>query len=480
MMPSGSQPRRRVMNQSIHTIGCGTPAGSHVNTAPRAPSAAGVVGVLVPALAFLMAMDLPLSQALSGVLGRFIGPVYLLLLPTSLLAIGSILLSRRYRVSISLLCWLLSGLASIVVSVALATHPTLGLFDGWLGYISPVLVVAAYAAAGPALRMACLRGFLSGVLVAWLVGLLLLAWSWHMATGEATVWASSGFFNQVLTWRYEMGRLGYPYMHWMGNANKASDVILLIILLLPVLASRTGRPVGRWFANGLIVITILGIVHLLAMGSRLTLFFLPVVLFLVTGFFNRGSRGRKWLIAILMVALLMAAAQASGLVERVILNRSGVSGATNETVLGSFESQGGRLDQWRGILGSWRAEPVGAIRGVGVGEYGLARHGYPEAGTHNFFLDRVFEGGLIAAAFAAAAVAIGMLQAIRLPRGVRWHMMLGIGFLALVMMREFSPAYLFRTSLPGVLACFLISPRSVTQFAGRWILKRASSSPSST
>ena len=454
--------------------------GSPVSRA-SAISVGRVVGALAILLAFLMPFDLPVSQALSGIVGRVIGPPYLLLLPTSLLAIGSIIFWRRFRFSVSLLCWLLSGLAAIVISLAFATYPTLGLFDGWLGYVSPVLIVAAYAAASPEFRVSCLRGFVLGVLVAWLVGLLLLAWSWHVAMGVASPWASASFSAQVLTWHSAMSQVNTPYIQWMGNANKASDVILLIILLLPMLASRTGRPIGRWFVYGIIMSMIIGIVHLVAMGSRLTLFFLPIVLILMAWRYSSGSNRRKWLILILMVGALAVTAQASGLVDRVLLNRGGVLLVTaDEPIFGSFVSEGGRIDQWRGIFELWQAEPVDAIRGIGVGEYGLNHRGYPEAGTHNFFLDRMFEGGLIAAALAAAAVVLGILQAIRLPRGVRWPMMLGIGFLVMAMMREFSPAYLFRTTLPGVLACFLINPRAVAEFAGHWTVKRTRSSPSDT
>ncbi len=404
-------------------------------------------------IAWLTPFDLPVSQLLHWAANGTLGDWYLLLLPS--VALAACVVQRAFRAPVhrlppALLPWTISGLCA-VLGAALAGRINFGLSiqDCGLGYLAPA-VAAAGIAVHPQ-RRAILSALLRGWETYLFVGIFSLGYAIWQSYSLGSGWCDFPALQKWTMWRYEMLNSGNAYALWMGNANKASNLLILMLLIAPVMLSIDAGSPSRWRMRA---IALLSLVHVLAMCSRLGLLLLPVAL-LAGGYLRLFSARAVVVTGLAAIAVAVANHSVSlEVLDAVFVGSEEIGGGG---VLSTFASEGGRFEQWLGIWRTWRPDLQQLLLGFGSGYYGIQSHGTADAETHNFFIDRVLASGLFGLLAVVAALGVAWISTKRLAGQTKWLVRLSIASFVLMCVREFSPAYLFRTSLAGVVVALLLS-----------------------
>lgn len=404
-------------------------------------------------IVWLVPFDLPVSQALHWALAGTIGNWYLVLLPSVVL--GVCLAHRIVHASVAefplaLIPWAFSGLCSLFGALLSAkASPAWSVQDCALGYCVPVLVAGGISLSPK--RRTIVSALISGWEAYLLLGTLALGYGVWQSHSIGSGWQDFAPLQKWSMWRYELSNPGNAYALWFGNANKASNLFILMLLMAPALLSIDGAPPSRWRMRR---IGLLSAIHILAMCSRLGLLLLPVAL-LAGGYFRPLST--RVLAAVAAIAIVIVVSNPSapvGVVSALFVNNEEAGGGG---VLSTYAAEGGRLEQWAAVWSVWPPDFGELLLGSGSGTYGLETFGRPEPETHNYFIDRI----LVAGTFGLLAVFVALLAAwigaARLTGQSRLLVRLSIVSFMLMCVREYSPAYLFRTSFAGVVVAVLLS-----------------------
>jgi len=235
------------------------------------------------------------------------------------------------------------------------------------------------------------------------------------------------------------------------QCEQASNLFILMLLMAPALLSIDGAPPSRWRMRR---IGLLSAIHILAMCSRLGLLLLPVAL-LAGGYFRPLST--RVLAAVAAIAIVIVVSNPSapvGVVSALFVNNEEAGGGG---VLSTYAAEGGRLEQWAAVWSVWPPDLGELLLGSGSGTYGLETFGTPEPETHNYSIDRILAAGTFGLLAVFVALLAAWIGAARLTGQSRLLVRLSIVSFMLMCVREYSPAYLFRTSFAGVVVAVLLS-----------------------
>ncbi len=360
---------------------------------------------------------------------------------------------RPFRVATALFA--LSGVAPVVTTLFASGDLSLAVRDAWLGYAAPALLVMSVVLLPEALSRRIWIAFVSGICVH--IGVAFVAVA---ASETSPSWDALSPAGRVVMWKFEMLDPSLLFARWVGNANKASNVLLLGLLLVPTLLrlqprseSGAAHPDAARMVAGTYLV--LAVVMLVLLFSRATLILLPFALV-------AGGWWRVYSAPVQRVGLAIGGTVLAGLLLGVETIRDALllgrypNGETMG-ILSTYLSDGGRLDQAHGVLldmsarGDW-------IFGIGAGEYGLRHHGSLDAGTHNFFIDAWLAGGLPALLLSLSWMLTCALRSLR-----RWRQrdgllgLVSIGVLFLLMTREYSACYLGALSMGGIWIMIVIA-----------------------
>jgi hypothetical protein len=413
-------------------------------------------------IAWLTPFDLPASQVLHWALSGTLGNWYLLLLPSVGLAAftaNRIVFVPIHRLPPALFPWVISGMCAVLGAlIAGKVNLALSIQDCGLGYVIP-----AAAAAGIGVhpdRRAILSALFRGWDAYMFLGIPVLGYAILQSISLGTGWWDGSPLQRWTMWRYELSNAGNVYALWFGNANKASNVLILMLLIAPVALAVDGAPPSP---RRMRISALLSTMHLMAMCSRLGLLLLPVAL-LAGGYLKPLSR--RTLVLAGAVTVAVAAAGYSALIEVLSALFVGSPEAGGGGVLSTFAAEGGRFEQWLEVWRTWHPSLHELLVGYGSGYYGIQTFGTSDAETHNFLIDRILASG----ALGLLAVVTGLLIAWMGTKGLdarsMWLVRLSIASLILMSVREFSPSYLFRTSFAGVVVAILISLPKITALRG--------------
>lgn len=404
-------------------------------------------------LAWLTPFDLPASQVLHWAMAGTLGNGYLLLLPSVVL--GACLSHRAFlspvnRLPSALLPWILGGICGVFGAVfAGLVDPMWSIQDCVLGYCVPA-VVAAGIAVQPR-RRTIFSALVSGWEAYLVLGLIALAYAVWQSVSSGSGWWNFTPMQRWLMWRYEMMNPGNAYAFWFGNANKATNLLVLMLFIGPMMLAVDGAPPDT---RRMRTCALLSSIHVLAMGSKLGLLLLPVAL-LAGGYVRLTSASRLVLLAAAAVSFAAWSHPSSmGSLGEIFLgpDDDGVGG-----LFSTFASEGGRFDQWRSIWIEWQPDLQQLLLGFGSGYYGIASFGSADAESHNFFIDRLLAAGVMGLLAVFASFLLAWFGTRSLPGRQRLLLRLAICSLVLMCIREYSPSYLYRTSFAGVVVAMLLS-----------------------
>jgi O-antigen ligase len=417
-------------------------------------------------IAWLTPFDLPVSQLLHWAMFGTVGDLYLLLLPSVVLAAcvaHRIFHATAQGLPPALPLWAISGTCTVLGAVLSGkVNPSWSIQDCVLGYYVPAVAVAGIAVHPQ--RRAIFSALLRGWEAYLLLGTFALGYAIWQSMSIGSGWWDFPPLQKWTMWRYEMSNPGNAYALWFGNANKASNLLILMLLVVPVTLSIDGAPPGRWRMRCL---ALLSSAHVIAMCSRLGLLLLPVAL--LAGGYLRPLPMRTLALAS-AAAVVAAAANHSVSMEILDALFMGSQESGGGGLLSTFASEGGRFEQWLEIWRTWQPDLQEFLLGYGSGYYGIQSFGTADAETHNFFIDRILASGVLGLLAVLMALLVAWIGTKRLHRRSQWLVRLTIASFVLMCVREFAPSYLFRTSLAGVVVAILVS--LPTMAAARRIVPR--------
>jgi len=423
---------------------------------------------LITFLFFLIPFDLPISEFLHATLHASLSSFYLLFLPTSMLAIVFILIyrSRKGMWSVTMAAWVFSGFMGIVgvINGSFSSIDT-ALRDAWLGYAAPAILTCVLV--NHSSRQRLVSSFLLGWIVYLSIGVGALAFTVWQGYKDNSPWSTLEYMDQWRFFRYEMMNDGNIYAIWLGNANKASNLILIIMAIAPLLLCLDGTKISR---SHMLAIFLLSGFHILILCSRLGLLLFPFV-FLACGYSSYIRRIFYVLLIVFLISIWNNSFDGflDG-IKKLFVDSNEKEGIT---WLSTYAQKDGRFDQWSHIFQTWTFDPASILFGLGSGEYGMVYHDYPEAETHNYFLDRLLSAGVLGLGGVFVAITTAWRKARLMNPHSRRIVRLSILIFVLISFREFSPAYLFGTSLGGVVVCIMLELPSM-------VIKRSSVSISSS
>jgi len=407
----------------------------------------------------ILPFELPIAEALHGILWHSIGNIYLLFICgtwVSVIASCFIVLNAHRMlqgwqqfVLYSALFIILGLLA--VGSTAFTSPENLQLSFQQLifGYTAPVLLGFTLFCMNNEERKRAWLAFYAGACLFLMGSLVLLFVSWRAAVSQSSFFAGLGIGQKLFAWRYTFGEPWNLYSIYIGNANKESNYLIMFLLFSTSLLGNRVHEKGRTRVV-YIVFWALSIFTLLMLFSRAAILLLPVVIY-VSGFWGTLRRAVKLTITA-FIGFGAAISYASYSAVFAYLFTATYIDDVSAGVLGTFND---RFQQWK-ELATYLMEHQGKLFfGFGTGGYGLHFFNSVERGTHNMFLDSLAECGILGFAFLVVLVLWLLLDSLDFFLSRRVHAVAFIGIVALIalMFREHSVSYLYVTSLGGL--CFV-------------------------
>ena len=250
-----------------------------------------------------------------------------------------------------------------------------------------------------------------------------------------------GLGGAIVALRYNLQSSVFGLL--IGNANKQSNYLFILILLGPRLLSEstllhTGEVVSIKIYR---IFTFVAVLMLLILFSRAALLLLPFV----TIFVGRYLGIKLFYILILFGFLSLVIGWVNVEIIFDYLLYSKYVDGTSGDVAGSFP---GRFDQWDEISRVFLSDIGVVTHGMGVGAYGVWHIGDPKAGSHNLFLDHLLASGFLGVLSLVCAVCLSIFFAVR--RGFGDIVFCIFAFILLAF-REYSFSYLYVTSMGGLM-----------------------------
>lgn len=249
-----------------------------------------------------------------------------------------------------------------------------------------------------------------------------------------------GLGGGIVALRYNLDSSVFGLL--IGNANKQSNYLLILILLGPRLLSESVLLQNGEDASIKIyrIFVFVAVFMLLILFSRAALLLLP----LATFFFGQYLGIKKSYLLILFSFLIMVVGWANiELIFDYLLFSKFIDG-TDGGVSGSFSS---RFDQWDEVLEIFTSNIGVLVHGMGVGAYGVWLGGDPKAGSHNLFLDHLLASGILGVLSLVCAIFLSVLFAVRRRSE---DILFCIFSFVLLAFREYSFSYLYVTSMGGL------------------------------
>jgi len=403
--------------------------------------------------------ELPVAEALHGILWPWIGDGYLLFLCGAWIIAISIcfILSRTLRVGPGWQQFIFYGgiyislglLAVLSTAFAIPQNLQLSLQQFIFGYAAPVVLCFTLFHMNDEERRLTWLAFYSGWCVFLLGSLVFLFISWRSAVGDGSAFGDLSIGQKLFAWRYTFGQPWNLYSIYMGNANKESNYLIIFLLFSASFMGNRTQHAGTATRRIYIAFWTLAVFTLLILFSRAALFLLPIVVY-ASGFWKTLHASIKWAIAA-VVGLTATIGYASYSAVLAYLFTATYLDDASGGALGTFSE---RFQQWR-ELGSYLVQHQSKLLfGLGTGGYGLHFFNLAERGTHNMFLDTLAECGVVGFAVLVLLILWLFLNSLDFFRGKNPHAIAFVGTACLVglMFREHSVSYLYVTSLGGL--CF--------------------------
>ena len=259
---------------------------------------------------------------------------------------------------------------------------------------------------------------------------------------------SYGLGGAIISLRYQFD--DSLFMLILGNSNKQSNYLIILILLGPYLLNlKLMSPHLAEKPNlTYIVFVVLAVVVLTLLFSRAAIFLLPIALYINRRYLIKISLSIKLFLMLMILVLVINFIDSIGVVLDYLLFSNYVDGSSGGGV-GSFIQ---RAEQWDAVFNLILMPDVFA-HGLGLGVYGIMIGGGVEAGTHNLFLDHWLASGFFGVFLIISLVICGaVLTIIRR----EWRLFFGYVFFVLFALREYSFSYLYVTSMGGLCFALLI------------------------
>jgi len=433
-------------------------------------AAIGLTTLLLAALLLLLPAENWASGRIAATLGHPDGSwvrLASLATATALTTLAVWLLAGRPRVpqrrvfgTVTLL-FVISGTIPVATSIVTGGILSLAVREAWLGHIAPAIIVMGILTLPPLVARRLWVAFFAGWCLYLLVALLAVAGS-----TPSDGWRALGPSARLVMWKFEMLDTSLLFTRWVGNSNKASNVLLLGLLLAPafmglrrsmfigdaVSDDRRGTDPVRLVAA---VYFVLATLLMVLLYSRACLFLLPIAV--VAGGWWSVFRKRSSRIALAGYVAMLTAIMVGLPTTRNALFFGSYPTGESQGFLSTYTMEGGRFDQAQDVLGGL-AEESNWLFGVGSGQYGMQTSGSADAGTHNYLLDIWLAGGILSFVLSLLWICICATYS-----GLRWREPSGrlgivaIFMLLLLMSREYSAAYLGALSMGGIFIMLVIA-----------------------
>ncbi len=329
------------------------------------------------------------------------------------------------------------GLWEAVITRALGGNSYYGWTQFVFGFAMPVLLVILLNKLTRQAAAAFFRSFYAGYTFYLITALVVL---FFFDQNFYELIETYGLGGGIVALRYNIDSSGFGLL--IGNANKQSNYLLILILLGPRLLSESTLLQNGEEASIKIyrVFVFAAVFVLLMLFSRAALLLLP----LATLFFGRYLGLKKSHLSILFIFIFIIVGWSNiKLIYDYLLFSKFIDG-TDGGVSGSFSN---RFDQWDEILEIFTSNISVLVHGMGVGAYGVWLGGDPKAGSHNLFLDHLLASGVLGVLGLVCAIFLSVLLAVKRGSG---DILFCIFSFVLLAFREYSFSYLYVTSMGGV------------------------------
>lgn len=410
----------------------------------------------------LLPFELPIAEAVHGVLRDRVGEIYpLFFVGTLLIVVGSFTLLTG-RVSRARLCgratedYLLLALAFVLIGVY-ALVVTL-FREAWignsirqllLGHVAPVVICLVILLLDRPLQRRAWAVFYGGYVAFLVLSLVFLFLSYRAAAVQYPSFFTLGVGQRLFMWRFTFGEPWNQYAVYIGNANKTSNNLLVFLLLSVNLLGEKAVESSPRLRRLLLAFWVLGTLTLVLLFSRAALLLLPFVIWGSGVLPLMRSRTKLAISGTVLLSAGVAFSAYADAIGYLLTSRS-----IDDTSLGYLGTFGGRLENMRMVKGLVLDRLDVLLGGLGTSGFSMLFFGDQVMGTHNTFLDTLVESGI--GGF-LLLVGLMLLMLSRTIDPIRLRLRHPLGLLAvltliMLMTREHSFAYLYATSLGGF--CF--------------------------
>lgn len=395
-------------------------------------------------------LELPITQVAHALFANLVGPAYVLFHPFTLLVfafsmtvVPNFRLSRAEVVRVALLGVCGAGIA--ISSYFSASDFSLTIKYIYFGIGSATISTLIFGRCRVDQHMA--KFFCFGILI-WAT-VLSLAWIYYFLT---TTTYSSRLPEKILSLRAPGESIAGQsiFFYLAGNVNKVANYTLLYMLLLGLARWKGLLGAGTYWLAQLLMMTLLVVTF--SRGAFVTLAILGAGFAATAALRWRAdiSQSRRYLVLTSVLLLPVAVSISDGFFWDYWRNLDTVSARIHQATEVGMSVDNLLLGEKAGIAGHQLA-----LLGYGVGNYGLVFFGDPARGTHNLFLDIWTNGGILAALGFLGFLAVSLWGGLRgLVEGWNDDLLIGVaGIVAIVILafREYDLAYLYATSIGGLL-----------------------------
>lgn len=420
----------------------------HLRTVPEVTTVPfSVTRPLIRVAGFLVCFDLIAAMAASGLFKAYLGEWYILLQPQVavmiLIAIHYMLAPRRVNRALLAACVSFAsiGLFEYIATLTTGGYSHRALLSFVFGFLYPTVVVLFVSTLSAEKRLMFWRWFYIGLCTYLWIGFILVIVDgifWRMVTSE-------GLGAAVISLRFQY--LNSLFSLAMGNANKASNYLLLAMLVAPLLLqfSNTAGLEKRENLRLFRIYTVLAIAMMTLRFSRLIMLLLPVAVYLNWRYSFSSRRAVQVAIAAMGVSVAVGYVgwdEQINIVVQYLLYSATPSGEAQ----GLLGTGANRFALWS-EAGHYLTDPGTVLFGMGYGTFGNLE-GCGTCATHNLFLDHWLASGVYGVAILILMITVGSLKALLISDR---RMIITFGVFVLLAFREYTMAYLDVTSMGGIM-----------------------------
>ena len=403
-------------------------------------------------IAYLLPFELVATIGASGLFQQYFAKYYsvIQIQPLAFLVFLIYILKKTPKIKLSswiiMLLFLFVGFYEVFFTIAAGSGKIyLANMQLFFGFVFPATLFMYINALSESGKQRFFANFYNGYSVYLIISLVILFVYDNIFFDLLNLYGIGG---AIISLRYNID--GSIFSLILGNVNKLSNYLVLLVILWPILVGKSNALNNRKIRKAYFTFVLVSSITLILLFSRLAIIILPFALMLNCKYIIRcGNRNAVLvsLASLLFIILLYVNGSLNILVEYLVQSRY-IDG-TSSGLLGTLNERFMQLQE----IFSRNTSFFSLTNGLGVGGYGETTFGDVNAGSHNLFIDHYVSSGFIST-FSLIIIFFNIL----ILSIVRNNLIALIGVLVMFLLaiREFSFAYLYTTSMGGITFVLLI------------------------